>query len=223
MTCEAWPIVWPCAAPAGSTQEQLDAAQAGAQLLLWARTGRRLGTCDAVESCGAPYMTDDLIWHNGGRSGGDVIFLTNQPVQEISEVTVDGIVQAGSTYRLEGNSRLVRVDSAWPSGLSPTVRVTYTWGVPIDPDSPLGGLVKIAMGEVGNELLQGLCGGVCRLPSRAVSVSRQGVTVQLAPAADFTDKGLLGLPLADMLITSVNPGGKRQRSRIFSPDMARRS
>lgn len=245
MTCDPWPIVWSCAETDGSP-EQRDAAQSAARLLLWSRTGRRLGVCTVTElyrppiaayDCGHPYMTDDRLWHNGGRSGGVccAIDLYQAPVQSIEQVKVLGVIQDPVTYRREAN-RLVRRGTCWPGGLDcydPPIEVTYRWGVqivapdpaaiPPVPASALWGLVAAAMGEVAGEVLKAMCGDVCRLPSRAVSVTRMGVTVNMSDAATTIQQKLLGLELADQLILTVNPGRKQQRSRVYSADMAQRA
>lgn len=221
MTCAPWPIVWPKDKPAGCTETHQAAAQTAAQAVLWARTGRRLGLCTIVETydlrTGTCYLPDTyggmVITRPmvGVRNIG-AIFLEQQPVQVVHMVKVDGVELATDAWRLEG-TMLTRADGVgFTRG---EVEVTYTWGVPIGAD--LWGLVSIAMGEVAHELLQGMCGGVCKLPGRATSVTRQGVTVTLGGLPE--DENLLGLPVADQLIRTLNPTGKRMRSRVFSPDM----
>lgn len=252
MTCDAWPVVWGCDRK-GTSPEIEAAALSAAQTLLWSRTGRRLGACTTTEKyrpplagwdCGRPYMTDDLVWHNGGGRGGNccAIHLVSLPIVEVVEVKVWGEAVPADSYRVESAGRLVRRDACWPPGLEcidPPVEVTYRWGVPLiapviaDPDaippvvaaegSPLWGLVAGAMGEVAAEFVKGLCGQPCALPARLVAVSRQGVNQQFSSAAELLKEGLLGLPLADALIGTVNPGRLRSRSRVYSPDMAARA
>lgn len=228
MTCESWPIVWPCDPPGGYNDEQYAAAVQGAQQLLWSKTGRRLGVCDVTEEysitasgvCGMPYLGDDLVWRNRGAGAACCqISLMSQPVQVVDEVRVDGQVIDPSGYRLIG-SRLQRLGACWPADDgcgAPRVQVRYRWGVPVS--GAMWGLVAPAMGEVAAEFLAAICGGTCKLPSRAVSITRQGVTIELGGAPD--SPGLLGLPLADMLIGATNPTGRQARSRVYSPDMAR--
>lgn len=250
MTCEPWPIVWPCDVTEGSP-EQRTAAESAAQSILWARTGRRLGVCVAEEAyraaggalaCGRPYMTDDRIWHNVGASGAEscALDLASTPVQRVIEVRVFGVVQDPSTYRLDGNS-LARRGECWPYVVeidSPPIDVVYEWGVPLRAEvvedlaalppvvgraaSPLWGLAAMAMGEVAYELLKGLCGGECRLPQSVVTVTRMGVTTQRPDPAQTAQAMLLGLEIADQLILTVNPRRKQHRSRVYSQDMARR-
>lgn len=248
MTCDPWPVVWPCDPLPEVSDEQMEAALAAARTLLWSRTGRRLGVCTAVEryrvppsgsGCGVPYMSDDLVWHNGGRGGMCcAIHLASQPVQSVTRVTIGGLEVPSNGYQLNG-SVLMRVGTCWPTVLDcdpPVIEVEYRWGVPLtpavvaDPEadppvvaveaSPLWGMAAMAMGEVANELMQAMCGGTCRISSRAITVTQGGRTVQLADPGDTRDAGLLGTELADALITSVNPGARQVRSRVYSPDMA---
>lgn len=218
MTCDAWPVVWTCDKPEGLTPEQEQAALDAAQLLLWSRTGRRLGVCDSTETfqpfgeCVMPRPTPGSAF--GLSSRGGEVFLTNTPVVQVVEVKVDGVVVPANRYRVEG-TRLTPLAGAW-STATPVV-VTYRHGVPIE--GWLAGLVAMAVGEVAGELANGMCGGACKLPSRMVSISRQGVTVEMGTADDYVKAGLLGLPLADQLITTVNPHKRQSASRVYSPDM----
>lgn len=215
MTCEAWPILWPSTTPAGATEPEKDAAAAAARFLLWARTGRRLGLCTVSEtyvpatSCCIPDMYAYV--HGFACASCCGIWLAQQPVASIDAVTVDGLLLDVSAYQLDG-ARLLSVGGCWGSTAPcPQVTIEYTWGVPITAESALYGLVQLAMGEVAVELLQP--GDACRLPSRLTSIARQGVTRTFDPN---TDEGLLGLPVADQLILSVNPGKKRSRSRVYA-------
>lgn len=250
MSCEPWPIVWPCENPAQVEPEQMKVAEAAAQQMLWARTGRRLGLCTVVEgyrpaptgACGVPWMDDRLVWHNAGRGGACCsIHLVTQPVWVVTSVSVLGQVLAPGQYVVEGGAWLRSRVGCWPAVdacAEPPVVVTYQWGIPLrpaqidtsDPENPvvvrpadpLWGLAAAAMGEVANEVLNGMCGRACKLPSRAVTINRQGVTVELGAPGGFLEANLLGLPLADELIRNTNPGRLQDRSRVFSPDLARR-
>jgi hypothetical protein len=194
-------------------------------------------------------MTDDLVWHNGGRGGPCcAINLVSLPVQHVVDVREFGQVLPETAWWLESPGLLMRRGSCWPVALScdpAPVEVTYQWGVPIvapvdavaaDPDgeppvvgvdavpgSELWGMVAAAMGEVTVEVMHAMCGRPCKLPSRAITITRQGVTVQLADPTTTLESRLLGLPLADALILTVNPNRKQARSRVYSPDMAIRA
>ncbi len=233
MTIEPWPIIWPEGEPAGGTDELIDAAVSAAMTLLWTRTGRRLGLRTAVErysvpshgDCPVPYIADDGSWRHG-VPGCVGIHLVNLPVAEIVTVKVDGVPLPAGGWMYDGVA-LSRIDACWPaqgdSDDLPRIEVTYRWGVPLVEGSPLHGLASLAMGEVAVETLNAMRGKACKLPSRAVTVTRAGVTMQLGDATTIAKEGLLGLPLADQLILAVNPGRRRTRARVYSPDMARRT
>jgi hypothetical protein len=225
-----WEPIWRCDVAATDPALLVEVTRA-AQGLLWALTGRRFGQAQTVGEryravasstgeCGGPYKTSDGEWHNASR-GRDccALHVYHQPVRQIDEVRLDGVVLAASGYDLEG-ATLRRVGTCWPivdDCEAAVIEVDYTWGA----DVPVAG--RLALGEVACDLLSGWTGGECRLPSRVVSITRQGVTVDLADPQLFITSGLLGLPIADAWIRSVNPNGLKERSRVFSPDMGRRT
>jgi hypothetical protein len=226
-TCEAWPVEWPCDVE-GKTPEQLDAAAEFAGFMLWGLSGRRIGTCVYEESywpasTGACGVGKDRAgnWRNA-MVGADCcrILLAHTPVLSVEAVTLDGGEPLdAATYDVVRQAWLRSRDGCWPTSWScddPPVAVSYTAGFPFPPGTPL------AVGEVACELLKGWSGEPCKLPARAISVSRQGVTVQLADPAEFVENGLLGLPVADAWIRAVNPNKLQMASRVYSPDLAQR-
>jgi hypothetical protein len=235
MTIDPWPIIWPEGGEPAGNDEQVGAAISAATTLLWTRTGRRLGLRTVTEGYTLPmhgpcelipYLDDGGSWRQGYAGGCYGIHLVRLPVHSITSVSIDGAVLDPAAYRYDGVA-LERIDACWPvqndADDAPRIEVTYRWGVSLDEASPLYGLAALAMGEVTAEVLNALNGRACKLPSRAVTITRAGVTVQLGDAQEIAKEGLLGLPLADQLILAVNPGRRRQRSRVYSPDMARRA
>ena len=67
--------------------------------------------------------------------------------------------------------------------------------------------------------MAGLAGDQCRISTRAVTITRKGVTVNLEDASALISMGLTGLPLADAFIRTVNPNGLTRSSRVLSPDI----
>jgi hypothetical protein len=230
MTCEPWPVDWPCCVDNVSGERQDAAAQLAATLLGAMAGGRILGACTYHEDylptagggeCGVPYLDGAGHWHNGGRGGNCCrILLEHRPVRSIESVTVAGIVLDAADYRLDGGW-LVRVGACWPISAAmcdvPTVRVEYTAGA----GWPAG--TALAVGEVACEYLNAMDGKACKLPSRAVTITRQGVTVNLGDAGDFIAAGRLGLPIADAWLRAVNPTGHKVRPKVYSPDLPRMS
>lgn len=232
MSYDPWPIIWPGGTAPQTSQENLDLAAEVAREMLWSRTGRRLGTAIVTElyvvptagRCPIPYLADDRTWETGTPGLANAIFLTQQPAHSVLEVKIDDAVLDAAGYRLDG-PRLLRLGSDWPvasaSNQPPRISVRYRWGISLADGSPWATLAGLAMGEVATEVLKAIAGEPCKLPSRVVSITRAGVTMQLGDPATFVKEGLLGLTLADQLILSANPGRLAARSRVYSPDMPR--
>jgi hypothetical protein len=168
--------------------------------------------------CGFPYKDRYGNWRNGGRAGVCCrVLLSHRPVGSILEVSDGGVVLDSSEYALEG-SWVRRRGACWTTSLpcdDPELIVVYQGGVPF----PAG--TAAAVGEVACEYLAALQGGQCRLPSRATSITRQGVTVTLDTAAEFVGRRRIGLPVTDAWLESVAGSGPRVASRVYSPDVAR--
>jgi hypothetical protein len=227
--CDPWPITWPCDTAAVDPELVVEAGHL-AGLMLWGLSGRRFGVCDHVESyyppctaeCGAPYKGPDGEWRNRVSAASNCcrILLRNAPVVSVESVTIWGELVDPAGYDVSARRYLRRRSACWPCEDQcddPPIEVAYRagWGYPAG--------TAAVVGEVACELLAGLQGNPCKLPSRAVSVARQGVTVTLADPEVYLDNGLLGLPLADAWIKAVNPNGMLTVSRVYSPDLARRA
>lgn len=226
--CEPWPVTWPCDIT-GLDPALLADAEALAGQLLWALSGYRIGVCTYRESfrqpstgyCGFPYKDSNGNWRNNGRLGGMCcrVLLSHRPVEAIELVVDGGATLPAIEYALEG-SWLRRRGACWSSSFpcdDPELIVTYQAGVPF----PVG--TATAVGEVACEYLAALQGGVCRLPSLATSITRQGVTVTLDTAAEFVKRRRIGLPVADAWLESVSGSGPRVGSRVYSVDLPRAS
>ena len=230
MTCTPWPIRWTCDTPFDEVEPELaDLAIASAQNILWALSGRRYGVCQIEEGYRPP--CSDCLPPYGDAFGPGVelalgrerrdcckIHLNYQPVREIVSVVLNGETLDPSEYALDLNV-LRRVGRCWPCGDGcddPPVVVTYEYGL----DVPALG--ELAMGEVACEILKALQGKDCRLPNNAISVTRQGVNVQLGDSARLFDQKRLGLPITDMFLMEVNPSRLESRSTVHTPDFARR-
>jgi hypothetical protein len=147
-------------------------------------------------------------------------------VYDITQVKVDGATLASSVWRLDrvpsaAGDVLVRLDGQqWPlcQQLANPDTLTGTWSVTARYGSPVPQLASLAVGELACEFLKGMDGQDCRLPKEVVSLARQGVTLQFPTVTEFTQGGMLGLPVCDRLLLAVNPKGLRRRARTWSPD-----
>lgn len=246
-----WAVEFPTVPTAWEQADDADKAVAEelAVGVLWALTGRIFGVCDqTVRPCfrlreqgttysgsGSGYWWPGLIsgtWNVGacGCSAGcdctgpSEVALPG-PVASITEVWVDGTELPTDAYKVRNKRWLLRVDGgAWPQHQNMSVgdhetgafTVTYKQGVP----TPLAG--RIAAGELALEFLKARKNdGRCKLPDRAISVTRQGVDVQLVDAQVLFEQGLTGIASVDQWIATVNPHKRKSRAKVYSPDAPR--
>lgn len=219
-TCEPWPCEW-CAGvpPEGSTPEQQLLAAEQATEVLTALSGYQFGRCrrqfhiTTGDVCGL--WPTRLTWHSRPRPDPCcVIPLGHAP--EVHEVTVDGTILDPTEYRLQGKW-LVRVDgTCWPATPAcdpPRTIVDVTTGV-FPPK-----IAERAVGELAEQIIASCTpGATCMLPSRVVSVNRQGVGMTLLDPIDYTNAGRLGLAICDTFLMSFNPDNLRRNSAVISPD-----
>lgn len=173
---------------------------------------------------------DNGVWRNCGCTGGCSCRATCEiilpgPVQSVSEVRVDGVVLPDTAYRLDyvrSMPTLVRVDGeCWPecqnmdlaTDQPGTFSVTYLKGEAL----PLAG--AIATGKLAGEFAKACSGADCVLPQQLASLSRNGVEVQVVDPTEVLANGLTGVSDVDLWIRAVNPYGRPQRSRVYSPDL----
>lgn len=148
------------------------------------------------------------------------IDLDRYPLRSIEEVKVDGVVLAPSAYRIDDWRWLRRVDgTGWPvcqnmrldDTEAGTFSVSFTWGNAPTP------LVVAGTAELACEFAKARAGGACRLPDRASSVARQGMTVELVDV-DGILEGRTGVHMADLAIAHENPDGTHGGSGFYNPD-----
>jgi hypothetical protein len=160
-------------------------------------------------------VLDSGTWYNVGCgcAGADrSALLLPRAYGGVVAVRLDGVTLDPSTWRWDG-VRLHRTDGT---------RWTFTPGglaVDLYENARPDGLAALAAGALAVEYARARSGGSCRLPSRATSVARSGVTVQLASPADMYPQGLTGITEADLFIRSVNPHRLVTAPTVWSPDL----
>ena len=248
--CGPWPLDSTCLPdswdPEALTPEQ-EQALAVATEILWRLSAGKYGLCEVtVRPCKQtcfdavpgmypisgwvrPYVYAGQ-WINSGCAcsgscgcGPLCELLLPGPVHSVSEVLVDGVVLAPSSYRVDNARWLVREDTTvdcWPvcqrldlpSTEVGTFAVTYERGIPVPP-AGVRAVTKYAV-EVWKACLN-LNG--CRLPSRVRDIVREGISMTLMDPMDYLKDGLTGLADVDIWLSAVNPGGHRDRTRVYSP------
>lgn len=136
---------------------------------------------------------------------------------------VEGIMPS-TDYKLRGRDLWRLADPvtnsplAWPSrqrldlplGEPYTWAITYSWGARPD----WGGIM--ACRELAIEIAISIGGGRSRIPGRVISLQQHGTNVQLENSSYLRD-GMLGLPMVDQWVDTINPVGLRRRPTVLSP------
>lgn len=220
-------------------------ASSVATFVIWAATGRQYGVCtNTVRPCGA-YCNDNGVWGYSWNDGTFFPYIFNGvwrncwcggpgcccepsqqlylpgPVASISSVTQDGVLVDPSTYRVDDGRWLVRTGegNSWlqcqnfdvDSGEG-TLIVEYGRGAAVPAH------LLTAAGIYACEWAKSCRGTTCELPSRVVTLTRQGTTFQMTDVDSLLTRGLTGIQRVDQLIALENPYGVPWRMRLYSPD-----
>lgn len=211
-----WPVDVSCC-----TQIDLTAAEnlrfvAAAVDLLWRKSGRRFGLCEAViRPCERPCSCRPRCFGECQWQRLDLFNLVNNRIESVTSVTVDGadVPAAGNWYVSNENHYLTPVRDGllwcWPEqDMNLEAGEAGTWSVEIvvGEQPPESG--PIAAAELACQIARACAGEECDVPRNAVSVSRDGVTIQL-------ETSMLKLPLVAMFLDVY--GTRAPRSRIIDP------
>lgn len=207
-SCE-WPVDTTCLPEitdenARALRDAIDTAV----LVLWALTGRRFGICPAEYvlppasggTCPPDPRLIDGQWHNLVPGAGRDVSLPG-PVDSITAVEDE----AGAPLTIP----VLRGDVLHDVPAEARV-VKYLRGEPVPPGAAqhVGTLAR-------ERYLQCIGDNRCRLPRNTTSVTRQGVSVQLASPQEIIDSGFTGLPEVDTWIRALNPGGDAMVSEVI--------
>lgn len=185
----------------------------------------------ASSGAGRPWMTpyvDNGVWRNCTCAGGCSCRATCEAhmpfhIAAIEEILVDGLLLDPTAYRIDNGNIIVRTDGeCFPECQDMDLADTEegTWSVTLRPGRPLPRIGALAAGELACEYARGCSGAEgCKLPEQLISMSRNGVQVQVADPQLLLDAGLTGLPNVDLFIRAVNPAKLRARPRVYSPDI----
>jgi hypothetical protein len=223
----------PAGVPGGEAEQ--DAAAALASEVLFGLSGRRwsgqgtrtitvfasrhaaadtfLGLLPGIGALALPVLCAGEVTNHTGCERPPAIRLPDYPVRAVTEVTVGGQVRDPRSYRLIGGRYLEDAWDGW--AVCDTDRpLTVTYGYGTDPpDAGRALAVRLAV-----ELAKAMDGQPSGLPGYITQRVRQGETISYTSAAALFDKGRTGLAEVDMWLATVNPGGLRRRSSVWSPD-----
>jgi hypothetical protein len=224
------------------------AADAVGAMILWSATGRQFDAeptiarpvlCPQLISeadvTTAPFYPVDLgsgDWINLiGRchctSLEDFTRVTLRgPVNTVSSVTIDGVAVPPASWRLDEGEILARTDgNTWPlwqntslpSGAAGTFVIDYAIGIP----APAA--LLYAAGDYALEWARASAPNsstLCRLPSRAKEITRQGISMTLVSSDRLLRDGLTGIPSIDGVVIALNPNRYVARPRVLVPHRA---
>lgn len=224
MPC-TWPVDRSCL-PYGREEAdwaRIPAATDAAVLVLWALTGRQFGVCDVIaRPCPTHGEAAVCVMVGGCAPHGASVVTLPGPVHAVHEVTVDGTEIAPESWVLEGD-RLYRAGGrAWPrQDLTRPAGDPGTWTVRYARGTPPPAGAGIVAGQLANEFYKSCTTpDQCALPRRVTSITRQGVTMQMADPQAIIDAGGTGLPEVDLWVKALNPHGLTQPASVWSPDVA---
>lgn len=140
--------------------------------------------------------------------------LPHYPVRSVSEVRTGDTVRDPATYRLNEGRWLedLTPHGGWPT-CNPGITVTYVAGTDPPPeaaDAARALALQLGYARAGDPR--------CRLPRNVTSITRQGTTTKLVPAADLIAQGRTGLEEVDVWLGVANPANRRHRPSSWSPD-----
>jgi hypothetical protein len=143
------------------------------------------------------------------------------PIGQVIEVVVDGTILTVDDYKVSGDQLVwtgtgecpwpVCQDLTLPDTEVGTFSVTYLNAWPVDT------LGAYAAGTLAYEYAQACVGNKCRLPNNVTTLTRQGVSMDIATGA--FPGGFTGIREVDAFIAIWNPGGMRQPTSVWSPDV----
>lgn len=140
------------------------------------------------------------------------IRLPRAPVTAVTSVLVGGV--ALTAWRLARSGFLERTDGQpWAVCGDATV-VDYQFGI-APPESGVQAAVQLAY----EMALARIGSSDCQLPQRVQSLTRQGVTMTILDPQEFLSDGRTGLYSVDLFLSAINPHGRGQRGKVWSPDI----
>lgn len=152
----------------------------------------------------------------GAYSSHLTAFAIKLPRAPLTGITA--VLQNGATFtdwRLARNGYLERTDGLPWNLCDDSTQVTYTFGEP-PPEAGVQAAVALAV-----QLGRARAGDDnCALPERVQTVTRQGITVSVLDPQEFLQQGRVGIYEVDLFLAAVNPYGRAQRGRVYSPDIA---
>ncbi len=193
----------PCEVPDDSPVTAEEATDAAIRWMYDIMCGRFTGTCTSLVR---PFIDGRCAPWRSSDNKLDLTRFVRGPITKIVEVVVNGVPIDPQYYRLENRKRIV-AQTGWTGGSSPLI----PWP-PQDTDRPIGAddtwwtevehgrawpePVILASRRLACEIIAQVNNEECELPDNATSITREGITVNLAARED----GKVGVGFIDTVI-----------------------
>ena len=234
--CEVYPYVSPSELCCKAAEEMepdddriLDAID-DASMVVYYLTGKQFGgTCQATVRpgclssgchCGCtPNQVNIGLW----------------PVTDLISVRYDGTLYTGTaltdTFHINEYRYLARNDGeafltgnqwAVAGGSEDTVDNGHTFEITVSYGLSAPRLIKRAVKALACRWIEQCCGqtGPCKLPERTTSVSRSGISMDIASATDLLAKGRTGIYEVDLAVQVFNPSALQSPSFVWNAQTA---
>lgn len=232
LLCETFPYITPeelierCASASDFSDDdpQLLDAIDDASTVVYYLTGRQFGgTCEATVRPGC---------HIGCQCGCSVyqVNLGMWPITELISVRHEGMEYTGSDltemwhvnewrYIARNDGESVRPGNQWAEGGSEydttddgVFEVTFNYGLKVPR------LISRATRALACNWMSQIEGldAPCKLPQRTTSVTRSGITMDIASAVDMLERGRTGIYEVDLAIATFNPSKLQSPSFVWS-------
>lgn len=216
----------------------IDRNLTAASEILYQLTGERFGTCLATfrPCCNQGRgmmmpMRIDGEWVNSGACGcfTDVcgcrsfaVVDLGKKVQEVVSITIDGVPLESGDYWLNEGRYLIKTEGRWPNCQDMSVpEGPGTWIIEVVIGTPVPESLKQAAASLASEMVKACQGDPsCRLPAKAQTVAKQGLTIDLLNTAQFTDLWLTPLEEVNLAVAAFNPDRLRRPPKVVFPEVS---
>lgn len=217
----------------------LDRNILAASEILYQLTGERFGLCEGTfRPCcnpngggmAMPFRVDGE-WVNGGGCGcfTDVcgcrsyaVVDLGRHIDSVTSVTIDGVELDPGDYWLNEGRYLIKTSGLWPRCQNMSAEDgDGTWLINVVYGTPVPEALKLAAGTLAGEMVKACQGDPsCRLPSKAQSVTKQGLTIDLLNVTQFSDLWLTSLEEVNLAVAAFNPDRIRRKPSVVFPEVA---
>lgn len=216
-----------CDVPDNATYSLDDIVDESVRWMFDATGGYWTGTCEAIIR---PYTTPERCASRRWTTRDQTIDFLNYvrgPVTRVQEVVIDGEPISPDFYRVDRQRFLVPQDdwdgnrsplSPWPpQDMNRPLGAERTWWAHVEVGEPPPPPLLRGVRRLVCEVILMLGGDeACTLPSNAVSVTSDGVTIQLRQR----ERGQVGVPFIDALIEEYGRSRPRRLVDPTAPDAA---